>query len=84
MELLSMNLLETLTRIDEFIWGPPLLVLLVGTGVFLTWRLGLIQVLSLPLALRYVLKSRRNEIGVQGDISSFAALSTALSATIGT
>jgi len=38
MELLSMNLLETLTRIDEFIWGPPLLVLLVGTGVFLTWR----------------------------------------------
>lgn len=84
MELLSMDLLETLTRIDEFIWGPPLLVLLVGTGVFLTWRLGLIQVLSLPLALRYVLKSRRSEIGVQGDISSFAALSTALSATIGT
>ncbi|MDY9926658.1 sodium:alanine symporter family protein [Methanosarcina sp.] len=84
MELLSMDLLETLTKIDEFIWGPPLLVLLVGTGVFLTWRLGLIQVLSLPLALRYVLKSRRSEIGVQGDISSFAALSTALSATIGT
>lgn len=79
-----MDLLDTLTRIDEFIWGLPLLFLLVGTGVFLTWRLGMIQVFRLPLALKYVLNSRKAEIGVQGDISSFAALSTALSATIGT
>lgn len=84
MELMDTGLLETLTEIDEFIWGPPLLILLVGTGVFLTWRLGLIQVFRLPLALRYVLNSRKAEIGVQGDVSSFAALSTALSATIGT
>ncbi len=84
MELLGMNLLDTLTRIDELIWGLPLLVLLVGTGIFLTWRLGLIQIFRLPLALRYVLNSRKAEIGVQGDVSSFAALSTALSATIGT
>lgn len=84
MELLGMDLLDTLTRIDEFIWGLPLLFLLVGTGVFLTWRLGMIQVFRLPLALKYVLNSRKAEIGVQGDISSFAALSTALSATIGT
>lgn len=84
MELMDTGLLETLTKIDEFIWGPPLLILLVGTGVFLTWRLGLIQVFRLPLALRYVLNSRKAEIGVQGDVSSFAALSTALSATIGT
>jgi AGCS family alanine or glycine:cation symporter len=84
MELMDTGLLETLTEIDEFVWGPPLLILLVGTGVFLTWRLGLIQVFRLPLALRYVLNSRKAEIGVQGDVSSFAALSTALSATIGT
>lgn len=84
MELLGMDLLSTLTRIDELVWGLPLLVLLVGTGVFLTWLLGLIQVFRLPLALRYVLNSHKAEIGVQGDISSFAALSTALSATIGT
>ncbi|MDM7918409.1 MAG: hypothetical protein QUS12_04500 [Methanosarcina sp.] len=77
MELLDMDLLATLTRIDELIWGLPLLVLLIGTGVFLTWRLGLIQVFRLPLALRYVLISRKAEIGVQGDVSSFAALSTA-------
>jgi AGCS family alanine or glycine:cation symporter len=84
MELMATDLFETLTKIDEFIWGLPLLVLLVGTGVFLTWNLGMIQVFRLPLALRYVLNSRKTEIGVQGDVSSFGALSTALSATIGT
>ncbi len=84
MELLGTGILDILTRIDRLIWGPPLLVLLVGTGIFLTWKLGMIQVFRLPLALRYVLNSRKAEIGVQGDVSSFAALSTALSATIGT
>jgi AGCS family alanine or glycine:cation symporter len=84
MELLGMDVLDVLTRIDSFIWGPPLLILLVGTGIFLTIRLGLIQIFRLPLALRYVLNSRKSEAGVLGDVSSFAALSTALSATIGT
>lgn len=79
-----MDVLDTLTAIDQFIWGPPLLILLVGTGFFLTWRLGLIQIFRLPLALKYVLNSRKYEAGVLGDVSSFAALSTALSATIGT
>ncbi len=84
MELLGMDVLEVLTRIDSFVWGPPLLILLVGTGIFLTLRLGLIQIFRLPLALKYVLNSRKYEAGVLGDVSSFAALSTALSATIGT
>ncbi|WP_440956101.1 alanine/glycine:cation symporter family protein [Methanosarcina sp. Mfa9] len=84
MELLGMDILEVLTRIDGFVWGPPLLILLVGTGIFLTLRLGLIQIFRLPLALKYVLNSRKYEAGVLGDVSSFAALSTALSATIGT
>lgn len=79
-----MDVLEVLTRVDSFVWGPPLLVLLVGTGIFLTVRLGLIQVFRLPLALKYVMNSRKFEEGVLGDVSSFAALSTALSATIGT
>nr|WP_275112522.1 sodium:alanine symporter family protein [Methanosarcina spelaei] len=65
-------------------WGPQLLILLVGTGIFLTWKLGMVQVIRLPLALKYVLNSRKTEIGVQGDVSSFGALSTALSSTIGT
>jgi len=84
MELLGVNILEVLTGVDQFVWGPPLLILLVGTGIFLTLRLGLIQVFRLPLALKYVLNSRKYEDGVLGDVSSFAALSTALSATIGT
>jgi AGCS family alanine or glycine:cation symporter len=84
MELLGVDILGVLTGIDRFVWGPPLLILLVGTGIFLTLRLGLIQVFRLPLALKYVLNSRKYEDGGMGDVSSFAALSTALSATIGT
>lgn len=84
MELAGIDIFDILTAIDQFIWGPTLLILLVGTGIFLTWKLGMIQVFRLPLALKYVLNSRKAEIGVQGDVSSFAALSTALSATIGT
>ena len=81
---MGVNVLEILTGIDQLIWGPPLLVLLVGTGIFLTLKLGMIQVFRLPLALRYVLNSRKAETGVQGDVSSFGALTTALSSTIGT
>ncbi|HGY5235436.1 TPA: alanine/glycine:cation symporter family protein [Aeromonas salmonicida subsp. pectinolytica] len=74
---------SALTAIDSFIWGPPLLILLVGTGVYLTLRLGLLQVVRLPLALRLVF-GRDQSQGKQGDVSSFGALCTALSATIGT
>ncbi|MGY3915849.1 alanine/glycine:cation symporter family protein [Aeromonas australiensis] len=74
---------SALTAIDSFIWGPPLLILLVGTGIYLTWRLGMLQVVRLPLALRLVFGRDQGQ-GKQGDVSSFAALCTALSATIGT
>jgi AGCS family alanine or glycine:cation symporter len=72
-----------LEQVDSFVWGPPLLILLVGTGVYLTLGLGLIQVTRLPLALKYVF-SKQDDAGYPGDVSSFAALCTALSATIGT
>ena len=74
---------SALTAIDSFIWGQPLLILLVGTGVYLTLRLGLLQVVRLPLALRLVFGRDQGQ-GKQGDVSSFGALCTALSATIGT
>jgi AGCS family alanine or glycine:cation symporter len=80
----SFNLLFYLKAIDNFIWGPPLLILLVGTGVFFTFSLGFIQIKRLPLALRYVFGSQRMESGVKGDVSSFGALTLALAATIGT
>ena len=77
------NFALLLGQVNSFVWGPPLLILLVGTGIYLTLGLGVIQVVRLPLALKYVF-SKHDDTGHQGDVSSFAALCTALSATIGT
>ncbi|NLP29422.1 MAG: sodium:alanine symporter family protein [Clostridia bacterium] len=77
------NLTKVLERIDSLVWGPPLLILLVGTGIYLTVRLGLLQVFKLPLAIKYLFAKDDDSEG-EGDVSSFAALCTALSATIGT
>lgn len=77
---------DILDAIDSIIWGPPLLLLLMGTGIYLTIRLKFLQVLKLPLALKYVFgkdEEAKSET-TQGDVSSFQALCTALSATIGT
>ncbi|MDV4152552.1 sodium:alanine symporter family protein [Clostridium sp. AL.422] len=74
-----------LNAINSIIWGPPLLILLVGTGIYLTWRLKLLQVIRLPLAFKYVFsKEEDNDEMAKGDVSSYGALCTALSATIGT
>ncbi|MBR2403157.1 MAG: alanine:cation symporter family protein [Lachnospiraceae bacterium] len=72
---------ELLVKIDDFVWGPPLMVLILAGGLLLTIRLGLLQVRKLPLALKWMVK---NEKGGIGEVSSFSALCTALSATIGT
>ena len=77
---------DFLQSINDIIWGPPLLILLVGTGIYLTYQLKLLQIFKLPLALKYVF-SKDDEEGsedAKGDVSSFGALCTALSATIGT
>lgn len=74
-----------LNAVDTIIWGPPLLILLVGTGVYLTWKLKLLQIFRLPLAIKYIFsKEEDNDENAKGDVSSFGALCTALSATIGT
>jgi AGCS family alanine or glycine:cation symporter len=70
-----------LSAVDSWIWGPPLLLLLVGTGIFLTIRLQLLQIFKLPKALSLIFKSQNKG---DGDIDSFKALCTALSATVGT
>lgn len=74
-------MLEILNAIDDFVWGPPLLVLLVGTGIWLTIRLNLLQVFKLGQALKLIF-SAKNE--GSGDVNSFRALCTALAATVGT
>ncbi|HGZ3531977.1 TPA: alanine/glycine:cation symporter family protein [Streptococcus pneumoniae] len=73
-------MLELLKSIDAFAWGPPLLILLVGTGIYLTMRLGLLQVLRLPKAFQLIFIQDKGH----GDVSSFAALCTALASTVGT
>ena len=72
---------QVLTTIDNFVWGVPLMVLIIAGGILLTVRLGVLQIRKLPLALKWMIK---NEEEGEGEISSFAALCTALSATIGT
>ena len=74
-------MLEILNEIDAFVWGPPLLVLLVGTGILLTFRLKLLQVLKLPQALGLIFSAKNDG---SGDVNSFKALCTALAATVGT
>lgn len=72
---------DILVNIDNFVWGIPLMVLILTGGILLTVRLGVMQFRKLPLALKWMVK---NEEGGEGEISSFSALCTALSATIGT
>ncbi len=74
-------MLESLKEIDAFVWGPPLLVLLVGTGILLTFRLKLLQVFKLPQALGLIFSAKNDG---SGDVNSFKALCTALAATVGT
>ena len=74
-------MLEILNAIDDFDWGPPLLVLLVGTGIWLTIRLRLIQVFKLGSALKLIFSAKSDG---SGDVTSFKALCAALAATVGT
>lgn len=74
------SIMETLSG---WVWGPYMLVLIVGTGVFLTFRLLFWQFRMLPLAFKQVFGKHPNKKDT-GDISQFASLMTALSATIGT
>lgn len=73
-----------LTSLDQFIWGPPLLVLLIGVGLYFSFRLNFLQVRLLPLALTYLFGFKKERGEKVGDVSSFSAVCTALSATVGT
>lgn len=76
-----MNAAENLVAtLSGWVWGAPMLILLVGTGVYLTIILKGLQFRALPMALRMIF--HRDKHG-KGDISHFAALMTALAATVG-
>ena len=73
---------DVLTKLDDFVWGLPLIILILATGIFLTIRLKGIQITKLPLAIKNLMANEKS--GTEGEVSGFAALCTALSATIGT
>ncbi len=76
-----MQFIESLvSTLSDWVWGPPMLILLVGTGLYLTILLKGMQFRALPHALKLIFKK---ELGQVGDISHFAALMTALAATVG-
>lgn len=71
-----------LDAVDGFVWGLPLIILILATGIFLTIRLHGVQFSQLKFALKSIFRKSDKKEG--GELSSFKALCTALSATIGT
>jgi AGCS family alanine or glycine:cation symporter len=78
------EILKVLTVLRDFIWGLPLIIILVGTGIFLTIRLKGLQLRGLFYSLYLALIKRKEDDNQAGDISHFQALMTALAATVGT
>ncbi|WP_367608245.1 alanine/glycine:cation symporter family protein [Legionella sp. W05-934-2] len=78
----EMDFNAMLNTINAFVWGPYMLAFLVGTGAYLTLRLGFLQLIKLPMALGLLFQ--RSDKTESGDIPPIQALTTALSATIGT
>ncbi len=72
---------QIIEKIDKLVWGLPLIILIIGCGIFLTIRLRGIQIRKLGIALKYMFQDEEEG---HGEVSSFQALCTALSATIGT
>lgn len=81
----GLSFAEILSAVNNFVWGPVMLVFLVGTGVYLTIRLKFLPWRNLGFAIKEVFSKRDNQDEVsKGDISPFQSLMTALAATIGT
>ena len=72
---------KIITAIDNAVWGLPLICLIMATGIFLTARLGLVQIRHLGKAFKFMFQDEEDG---SGEVTSFGALCTALSATIGT
>ena len=75
-----MDILSVLQTVQEIVWGPPTMFLLLATGLYLTLRLGFLQFIHLPKAIKYIFEKEEGA----GDVSAFGSLCTALAATIGT
>lgn len=76
-----MNFTEFLVKVDDLVWGIPMIVLIMGTGILLTIKIRVLQIRELPRAFKYMFS---NEEGASGEVTSFGAFCTAMAATIGT
>ncbi len=76
-----MDFSEILSQVNDFVWGPIMLALLVGTGIFLTIRLKFLPWINLWYAVKMILRKHDKH---EGDLSPFQSLTTALAATVGT
>jgi len=77
------NFAAWMNSLNSFVWGPAMLVLILGTGLFLQVRLGGMPIWRIGSGLRLVWRSREGDGEHHGDVSPFAALMTCLAATIG-
>ena len=75
---------EFFTTLNGIVWGVPMIVLILGTGLYLQLRLGFMPIFKIGYGFRMLWSSRKPGAAHEGEISPFAALMTALSATIGT
>lgn len=77
------NVAELLKTVDNFIWGPGMLALLLGTGIYLMLRMRFLPLQNMGYALGCLFQKEEND-GREGEISALASLTTELAATIGT
>ncbi len=75
---------DLIGTVNGFVWGPPMLLLLLGTGLYLTIGLGFMPIMRIPYAFGQLVRGGRRHAGEEGDVSPFGALMTALSSTVGT
>src|SRR5690606_34845972 len=75
---------DLVNQINALVWGPPILVLILGTGMFLMIMLKFMPWRTIPRGFRLMWQGRKNEPGADGEISPFQALMTCLAATVGT
>ncbi len=81
---MEQKLIDWVGEVSSFVWGPPMLILLVGTGIYLTFLLKGLQFRGLFHSLYLALIKRKEKESSEGDITHFQALMTALAATVGT
>jgi AGCS family alanine or glycine:cation symporter len=77
------SLLDKLAALNGIVWGPAMIVLIIGTGLFLQVRLVLMPIRRIGAGFRLLWRGRTGDAGAAGEVSPFAALMTGLSATVG-